>query len=423
MASKSKTVDFLKLARESESSSRAAAHHRFYGDLARFASLAEPGAERVTPVRCRKRPARKRCRGLLVVRRRDVPAVVEWECPACSASGEIAQWQHSDADLRDMELAREERPERVTVSVEVQAALRELAWADTSLVPLAYSAVIGDTGEPSLCLAPDDRANYLPALFRYALTAGRKHESRLIELVDILGRESLDEVDDDWDEESREQAELVVANLLRLVDGRPPELIPTPSRRGPRLARRRGKPQTYRIKVTLRDVRPPVWRRLLIPSDLELPLLHQALQAAMGWYDCHLHLFRVGDAEFAPPGDWEPIGDDSRGVSFDQIAPDKGSRVVYEYDFGDGWCHDILVEQVIDEPCKAIRCLAGKRRCPPEDCGGPWGYAELREALADPTHEQHAELREWVAGDFDPEEFDLEYTDLSVRRIPVRSKA
>ena len=178
-------------------------------------------------------------------------------------------------------------------------------------------------------------------------------------------------------------------------------------------------PETFQLKVTLRDVKPPVWRRLIVPAAIRLSALHELLQPAMGWQDSHLHAFRVGDHVFAPPGDFEPLGDDSRAVALAAIAPGKGSRLVYEYDFGDGWCHDIVVEDVIDGRCAAVRCVKGRRRCPPEDCGGPWGYAELREAIAAPAHERHDEVREWLPADFDPDEFDVAYVDALVLSIRV----
>jgi hypothetical protein len=164
----------------------------------------------------------------------------------------------------------------------------------------------------------------------------------------------------------------------------------------------------HQLKITLRHGKPPIWRRVLVTSDMQLPFLHQILQAAMGWHDSHLHLFRVGDRCLAlPADDFEPLGDDERLVSLAQLAPRKGSRFVYEYDFGDGWEHDVLVEDVVVRDELDIRCLAGKRACPPEDCGGVGGYAELLAVLADPVHESHQEMMEWTGGPIDPEEFDL----------------
>ncbi len=169
----------------------------------------------------------------------------------------------------------------------------------------------------------------------------------------------------------------------------------------------------HRLRIALRGVRPPVWRRLEVPSDTKLPALNQILQAAMGWTDTHLHAFRVRDIAYGAPDPNFPSGmRDERRVTLGEIAPQPKSRFVFEYDFGDGWEHDVTVVAIEEaKPGQRYpRCLAGKRACPPEDCGGPWGYEELLEALGDPTHEEHVSLTGW-AGEFDPEEFDLEDVD------------
>jgi hypothetical protein len=394
----------------------------FYGDLARFASLTESGRARRTPIRCKKRPGRKQCRGLLVVRRRDLPAALEWECPECSAMGHISGWEDTDADLRRFALDPDQETRPVTVSVPAHAALRDVARTDASLIPLAYGAEVDDAGGPILLVAAADSLRYASVVLRHSLVAPSQ---RACELLCELA-EALTTVTADWQRESAfieldpATSEAVAGVLNELEDSREPEFVPARPRPRPKSTRRRAtEPQTFQIKVTLRNVKPPVWRRLIVPSDISLPALHEVVQAAMGWFDCHLHLFRVRDREFSPPGDFEPIGEDSRKVSLDEIAPRKGSRVVYEYDFGDGWCHDIVVEDVIDGRCSSVRCLKGRRRCPPENCGGPWGYAELREAVADPTHERRDELLEWIPEDFDPEEFDVVQTDALVRDVRV----
>jgi hypothetical protein len=175
----------------------------------------------------------------------------------------------------------------------------------------------------------------------------------------------------------------------------------------------------YQLKITLRDVRPPVWRRLVVPANLPLPILHVVFQVAMGWTDSHLHLFRLGDEVWTPASeeyDSDSLGEDTEGVALSELAPGKGSRFVYEYDFGDCWVHDVVVEKVLPEAPAALRCLEGKRACPPEDCGGPWGYAHLREVLADPAHVEHAELSEW-SGPLDHEEFDAGAVDVALAAV------
>lgn len=170
----------------------------------------------------------------------------------------------------------------------------------------------------------------------------------------------------------------------------------------------------HHLKITLRDVDPKVVRELLVPSDLRLDRLHAVLQVAMGWKFEHLHEFIVGglrDGErFGPKRSAGPFADfgppvgDERRYTLENLAADKGSRFIYWYDFGDDWHHDVLVRAVeaTDAPPPYPLCLEAKYACPPEDCGGPWGYANLLEALRDPRHPDHAEILDWLGGGFDP---------------------
>jgi Plasmid pRiA4b ORF-3-like protein len=173
--------------------------------------------------------------------------------------------------------------------------------------------------------------------------------------------------------------------------------------------------EIYQIKMTLRNIRPPVWRRVLVPSDFTLGQLHQVIQTAMGgWIDYHLHEFDIAGTPYGVPlapgeNDWgaPPVNDESRVKLADIVG--EGSKFRYTYDFGDDWDHDLVVEKVlpIDPKVSYPVCIKAKRACPPEDCGGPWGYAELVEILADPAHEEYEERLEWVGGRFDPEAFDV----------------
>jgi hypothetical protein len=179
--------------------------------------------------------------------------------------------------------------------------------------------------------------------------------------------------------------------------------------------------QAYQLKVTLRDIDPPVWRRLRVP-DCTLDELHGYIQTAMGWTNSHLHHFRVGEQFYGDPELMqENFADleykDSTATRLSTIVPAgrRKFRFGYEYDFGDSWWHEILVEKVEAGEAKA-ECLAGERACPPEDCGGPWGYADFLDALADPDHERHEELEEWLGGPFDPEAFDPAAATRRMRR-------
>ncbi|OIO04644.1 MAG: hypothetical protein AUJ52_14765 [Elusimicrobia bacterium CG1_02_63_36] len=166
----------------------------------------------------------------------------------------------------------------------------------------------------------------------------------------------------------------------------------------------------FHLKVTLLGSSPPIWRRVLIPGNLTLAKLHDILQRAMGWTNSHLHMFEVGPDRYAEPDpEWGDVGD-HHAIRLCDAAPQAGDKFVYIYDIGDGWQHEIEVEEITPtDGSQKIGpvCLAGARACPPEDCGGIGGYAELLEALSDPKHERHEELSEWIGGEFDPEAFDL----------------
>jgi hypothetical protein len=168
----------------------------------------------------------------------------------------------------------------------------------------------------------------------------------------------------------------------------------------------------FQFKVTLVGTKPPIWRRVHT-QDCNLGKLHGIIQAAMGWEDSHLHRFVIDGVQYGPPSpddlDFGIEMQNETKFRLSRLFPryDKPFRFKYEYDFGDGWLHEILFEgyRPIEKGLKYPVCLEGARACPPEDVGGVWGYAEFLEALADPKHEQHEEFVEW-AGPFDPEKFD-----------------
>lgn len=168
------------------------------------------------------------------------------------------------------------------------------------------------------------------------------------------------------------------------------------------------------VKVSLLGAsKPPVWRRLLVPADSRLDRLHGVIQVAMGWEDCHMHAFSDGSCEYGIE-DRELGHGDERKATLGGLLKREGERIRYTYDFGDDWEHEIVVEGVLaTEPgVRYPLCLAGKGACPPEDCGGVWGYGDLREALADSAHDQHEEMLEWLglqtAAEFDPARFDAD---------------
>ena len=165
----------------------------------------------------------------------------------------------------------------------------------------------------------------------------------------------------------------------------------------------------YQLKVTLKGIRPPIWRRVQVPGTITLAVLHDVLQTVFGWSDTHLHQFEIEGRQFGVPDDFdEEILDEGRVMVSETVGPSV-KRFLYTYDFGDNWEHEILVEKVIagSSGGEQLLCLTGRRQRPPEDCGGPWGYQKFLEAISDPKHEEHQAMLEWVGGSFNPEAFDL----------------
>jgi len=181
------------------------------------------------------------------------------------------------------------------------------------------------------------------------------------------------------------------------------------------------RPQLYRLKVTLTDSKPPIWRRLLVRGDTTLAKFHTILQVAMGWWDGHLHTFTVRGKEYSKPNaEWYQPMADERKVTLAGLRLTPRSRFRYEYDMGDGWEHEILVEAVTEaetaRPRRAV-CLDGKRACPPEDVGGTGGYEYFLEAISNPLHIEHKSMVEWIGREFDPEAFSVAETDEELRGL------
>lgn len=168
----------------------------------------------------------------------------------------------------------------------------------------------------------------------------------------------------------------------------------------------------YQLKVTLRDSKPPIWRRLLVKDSITLNELHEIIQIAMDWGGHHLHLFDINGDYYSIPhlDDYEPMIDE-RKYKLKDIIPAEKYKFIYEYDFGDSWEHLILVEKILplESDKKYPVCIKGKRACPPDDVGGVWGYDTFLEAIKDPNHREHEMYADWIGDDFDPEDFDIEY--------------
>lgn len=177
--------------------------------------------------------------------------------------------------------------------------------------------------------------------------------------------------------------------------------------------------RVLRLRIELVDVEPTVWRQILVPGSIRLAKFHGVIQAAMGWENYHLHAFEVAGTRYGMQFDDYPEGElDEKSITL-LAAAHAAPTIGYEYDFGDGWEHLITVEEERSYPLglKHAVCVAGAGRCPPEDCGGPGGYADLLEVLADPTHDEHDHLRSWAGGLIDPNEFDLASINIALQRV------
>jgi hypothetical protein len=196
-----------------------------------------------------------------------------------------------------------------------------------------------------------------------------------------------------------------------------------------KIMKRRSKPKpgkACQLKIELEGISPAIWRRLEVPGDANLGWLHAAIQVAMGWTNSHLHQFIAGDRIFSDPlfemnefeGD-PPVSDEHKTLLID-ISPHTRSVFMYQYDFGDSWEHVVQVEAIYDRQPpegKVAKCLDGARACPPEDCGGIPGYADVLEIIRDPKHDEYESTLEWLGGGFDPEAFSADKVNKYLRKF------
>ena len=175
--------------------------------------------------------------------------------------------------------------------------------------------------------------------------------------------------------------------------------------------------KVFQFKITLKDTKPPVWRRIQVPEEYSFWDLHVAIQDAMGWLDYHLHQFDIFDArkqrmEFVGiPGDEFLLGQEvlpGWEVPIKRHFTAANQKARYLYDFGDDWEHTILLEKILPKEASVSfpRCVGGRRKRPPEDCGGAWGYRDFLRVISDPHDEEYESTMEWVGGTFDPDDFD-----------------
>jgi len=185
-------------------------------------------------------------------------------------------------------------------------------------------------------------------------------------------------------------------------------------------------PPTYHLKVVLLGPKPPLWRQLQVPGDASLGWLHAVIQVAMGWTNSHLHQFKLGDFCYSEPRynlaefEGDPAVRDERKFTLQQLAPRAKDTLRYEYDLGDSWQHEITVTKILrrdNDAATTAHCLDGARACPPEDCGGIRGYADLLKILKKPKHPEHQSMKEWLGRPFDAEAFDVLETNLWLRKL------
>jgi hypothetical protein len=182
----------------------------------------------------------------------------------------------------------------------------------------------------------------------------------------------------------------------------------------------------YHLEVVLNHVKPQVRRRLQVPGNANLGWLHAVIQVALGWTNSHLHQFRDGERVISDPAfeldefEGSPPVLDERKVTLMQVAPRRLDELLYEYDFGDSWEHTVTVAKVLDPDAAAAKialCLDGARACPPDDCGGAWGYEDLLKIIRNPRHKEHKTMLGWLGHPFDPEAFDLNKANTFLRKL------
>ena len=171
------------------------------------------------------------------------------------------------------------------------------------------------------------------------------------------------------------------------------------------------------FKIALKNVEPAIWRQFQVQEDLSLDELHEVIQVVMGWENAHLYEFRINEQRFGKQDEDAPDElKDADETYIDDLDLDKGDTLLYVYDFGDGWEHELTVEKLLEDTPKDPVCLDGANNCPPEDSGGPWGYAGLMEILADPKHPEYEDMKEWIGGEFDPGFFDEEEINAELKK-------
>ena len=184
----------------------------------------------------------------------------------------------------------------------------------------------------------------------------------------------------------------------------------------------------FQLRISIQETDPEVWRRVLVPGTVPLDKVHDVIQDVFGWWDYHLHAFNIGALRFGLPDvdgfEGEERDIDEKGVKLHRLVG-EGDHFTYEYDFGDFWVHNIIVESVeyvvdfVESAELTLRravCIDGANARPPEDCGGTSGFEEFKIVMADPRHEEHESMTEWFGGPFNPEKFSLAQANAMLQR-------
>lgn len=165
---------------------------------------------------------------------------------------------------------------------------------------------------------------------------------------------------------------------------------------------------TYQIQIALKGSRPKIWRRILVPSSTTLSDMHKIIQTTMGWTNGHMHQFEKDRTFYSPE---EGQAEDYSNVKLSNLLKRTNDKMTYEYDFGDGWEHNVILEKTHKRDKNEILpiCLTGRNSCPPEDCGGVMQYAHMVRVLKDPSHEEYEQYKDWLGDEFDPKHFDKDH--------------
>lgn len=175
------------------------------------------------------------------------------------------------------------------------------------------------------------------------------------------------------------------------------------------------------LKISLMGIRPPIWRRILVEDSISFHKLHNIIQHVMGWDGYHLYEFKIAGLSITEPyEDYHDEITDPKSIFLNDVLDAEKKKFNYIYDFGDSWEHTIIVEKILEKETseKYPGCIGGKRACPPEDCGGIYGYEELLEIQKDKNHQEYEErIIDWLGEDFDPEEFNVNAINENLSRL------